>query len=211
MTNIIASCGCGFKARGSLIAVISNIQSHSQEAHDEKVEGLAVLDSAHALTDDQIPEGKEPHLQELSGKAIGSLLGLASRAIADKRTSSPSHQTSVAKPISRDPIASKELTTRGFVEMGKMGDFDLSLEVDNLRTVLFNASSRPLNFRGYYDLTRIPMGKRLQLLDDEKAMVPLTVERIQGKPLWVAVRVEFWETPPKNLQKLSPWRDDPFK
>ena len=72
---------------------------------------------------------------------------------------------------SPSPIASKELSTRAWIEMEKVGDFHVTLQVTNVKAALLNVSG-PNNYKGYYEITPVPVGVEVALLDDEGDRVP---------------------------------------
>ena len=111
---------------------------------------------------------------------------------------------------SPSPIASKELSTRAWIEMEKVGAFHVTLQVTNVKAALLNVSG-PNNYKGYYEITPVPVGVGVALLDDEGCGVPVTFTRISGRPGFTTVKVEIWDGPRTDLPTLTPYQANPFK
>lgn len=111
---------------------------------------------------------------------------------------------------SPSPVASKQLSTRAWIEMEKVGDFHVTLQVTNIKAALLNVSG-PNNYKGYYEITPVPVGVEVALLDDEGCRVPVTFTKVSGQPGFTTVKVEIWDGPRTDLPTLTPYQANPFK
>jgi hypothetical protein len=96
------------------------------------------------------------------------------------------------------------------MECERVGEYFVILQVDNFRSHLLTVSG-PDDYKGFYDISRLPFGTTTALVDDEKEPVPVTVTRRREQKGYAVVRVEVWASLPPRLSVLSPYLRNPFK
>jgi hypothetical protein len=128
--------------------------------------------------------------------------------VDSKPLAQPSGGMTVDPVGSSDSMQSCELSTRQFVDTKDFCGYFLMLDKDPFAVQL---TVNGHGFRGYYDLSRLPLSTRFALLDDEATPVPVVLQRLSGKPGFERVAVEVHADIPRGLPTLKPWRNDPFK